>query len=171
MINFSIFKKGKKDADYHRQQVSERGILERIDKVLDEISEEGLKEIYELEERIKRIVNDPRTRGALENFIGTKEVTKEVKLTKPAPKQNDKKPKKVEPIDVTPKIDLGDIKEEFAETPIDEPVEEPAEVPTEETVEVAAEEPVEVPVEETVEETSQETMEIPVEEPKEEAKE
>lgn len=171
MINFSIFKKGKKDADYHRQQVSERGILERIDKVLDEISEEGLKEIYELEERIKRIVNDPRTRGALENFIETKEVTKEVKPAKPAPKQNDKKPKKVEPIDVTPKIDLGDIKKESAETPIDKPVEDPAEVHIEETVEVDVEDPVEVPAVETEEENSQETTEIPVEEPKEETKE
>lgn len=160
MINFSIFKKDNKNSFFHRQQVSERGLLERIDKILDEISEEGLKEIFEVEERLKHIVNDPRTRIAMSRF------SKEAKSA-------------VKPIDVTPNKTKKTPKQEVVEKPVEEPVE----VPTEETVEVAVEEsvevpaeetpveePVEVPVEETVEETSQETTEIPVEEPKEETK-
>ena len=159
MINFSIFNKGKKDADYHRQQVSERGILERIDKVLDEISEEGLKEIYELEERIKQIVNDPRTRMALGKFN---------KEEKPA----------VKPIDVTPKETPKKTKQtpkKTKEAPKEEPVEVDAEVPVEEPIEVPVEEPkeevVETPIEEPVEVPAEENVEVPVEETKEETQE
>ena len=165
MINFSIFKKDNKNSFFHRQQVSERGLLERIDKILNEISEEGLKEIFEVEERLKHIVNDPRTRIAMSKF------SKEAKSA-------------VKPIDVTPKKTketpkqegVEETVEEPVEVPVEEtveetPVEEPAEVPTEETVEVDVEDPVEVHVEETIEEASQETTEIPAEEPKEETKE
>lgn len=149
MINFSIFKKDNKNSFFHRQQVSERGLLERIDKILDEISEEGLKEIFEVEERLKHIVNDPRTRIAMSKF------SKEAKTA-------------VKPVDVTPKIDLGDIKEKSTETPIDEPVEDPAEVPVEETVKVDVEDQVEVPVEETADAAAEESVEVPVDETVEE---
>ena len=91
MINFSIFKKDNKNSFFHRQQVSERGLLERIDKILDEISEEGLKEIFEVEERLKHIVNDPRTRIAMSKF--SKEAKTAVKSVDVTPEETPKKTK------------------------------------------------------------------------------
>ena len=79
MLNLSIFIKSlNPDADYHRQQVSERGILEQIDNLNESLLKiEGMEpklinEFYKVLDTIETSltlnVNDPRTRMALMSF-------------------------------------------------------------------------------------------------------
>ena len=78
MQNLAIFHESNKDAAYYRQQVSERGILEKIDALnngllmIKGVDEENLARIYELlnevEISLNKNANDPCTRMALQKF-------------------------------------------------------------------------------------------------------
>jgi len=78
MQNLAIFHESNKDAAYYRQQVSERGILEKIDAFNERLLEiegvtvENLPLVYEVlnevEISLNKNANDPRTRMALQNF-------------------------------------------------------------------------------------------------------
>ena len=94
MQNLAIFHESNKDAAYYRQQVSERGILEKIDALngvllkIEGATVEDLPQIYEVlnevETSLNKNANDPRTRMALESF-------KQEPEKKPA-KEPEKKP-------------------------------------------------------------------------------
>ena len=78
MQNLAIFLESNKDAAYYRQQVSERGILEKIDALngvllkIEGATVEDLPQIYEVlnevETSLNKNANDPRTRMALNSF-------------------------------------------------------------------------------------------------------
>lgn len=78
MQNLAIFHESNKDAAYYRQQVSERGILEKIDAFneglleIEGVTVENLPLVYEVlnevEISLNKNANDPRTRMALQNF-------------------------------------------------------------------------------------------------------
>ena len=78
MQNLAIFHESNKDAAYYRQQVSERGILEKIDAFneglleIEGVTMENLPLVYEVlnevEISLNKNANDPRTRMALQNF-------------------------------------------------------------------------------------------------------
>ena len=84
MFNFAHFIPGTLDADYLRQQVSERGILEKID-ALNELVKQCLgkdqsmtdfyRMIADIEDNLNRNMNDPRARNLINAF--TKEPTPE----------------------------------------------------------------------------------------------
>lgn len=86
MFNFAHFIPGTLNADYLRQQVSERGILEKID-VLNELVKQCLgkdrsmtdfyRMIADIEDNLNRNMNDPHARNLINTF------TKE-----PIPKDN-----------------------------------------------------------------------------------
>lgn len=85
MQNLAIFHESNKDAAYYRQQVSERGILEKIDALnegflkIEGVTVKNLPLVYEVlnlvyeelnevEISLNKNANDPRTRMALQNF-------------------------------------------------------------------------------------------------------
>ena len=82
MFNFAYFIPGTLDADYMRQQVSERGVLEKID-ALNELVKQCLgknqsmsdfyRMITDIEDNLNRNMNDPRARNLINTF--TKEPT------------------------------------------------------------------------------------------------
>ena len=82
MFNFAHFIPGTLDADYLRQQVSERGILEKID-ALNELvkqclgKDQSMSDFYrmiaDIEDNLNRNMNDPRARSLINTF--TKEPT------------------------------------------------------------------------------------------------
>ena len=84
MFNFAHFIPGTLDADYLRQQVSERGILEKID-ALNELvkqclgKDQSMSDFYQMiadiEDNLNRNMNDPRARNLINTF--TKEPTPE----------------------------------------------------------------------------------------------
>lgn len=95
MQNLAIFHESNKDAAYYRQQVSERGILEKIDAFNEGLLEikgvtvENLPLVYEVlnevEISLNKNANDPRTRMALQNFAIVDEKVEE----KTAPTEDD----------------------------------------------------------------------------------
>lgn len=85
MQNLAIFLESNKDAAYYRQQVSERGILEKIDDLnegllnIKGVTEENLPLVYEMlnevEISLNKNANDPRTRMVLQKFTIDEEKT------------------------------------------------------------------------------------------------
>ena len=77
MFNFAHFIPGTLDADYLRQQVSERGVLEKID-ALNELVKQCLSKdqsmsdfyrmIADIEDNLNRNMNDPRARNLINTF-------------------------------------------------------------------------------------------------------
>ena len=77
MFNFAHFIPGTLDADYMRQQVSERGILEKID-ALNELvkqclgKDQSMSDFYrmiaDIEDNLNRNMNDPRARNLINTF-------------------------------------------------------------------------------------------------------
>lgn len=78
MVNFARFIPGTQDADFMRQQVSERGVLEKIDAV-NEVIKRGLGEdesisdfykmIADIEDNLNRNMNDPRAKRMVNTFV------------------------------------------------------------------------------------------------------
>ena len=91
MQNLAIFHESNKDAAYYRQQVSERGILEKIDAFneglleIEGVTMENLPLVYEVlnevEISLNKNANDPRTRMALQNFTIDNEKAEEKAAT------------------------------------------------------------------------------------------
>lgn len=87
MQNLTIFHESNKDAAYYRQQVSERGILEKIDTFneglleIEGVTEKDLPLVYEVlnevEISLNKNANDPRTRMALQDFTVVDEKVEE----------------------------------------------------------------------------------------------
>lgn len=80
MVNFARFIPGTPDADYMRQQVSERGILEKIDAVNEVIKRglgenESISDFYkmnaDIEDNLNRNMNDPRAKRMVNTFVDT----------------------------------------------------------------------------------------------------
>ena len=77
MFNFAHFIPGTLDADYLRQQVSERGVLEKID-ALNELvkqclgKDQSMSDFYrmiaDIEDNLNRNMNDPRARNLINTF-------------------------------------------------------------------------------------------------------
>lgn len=98
MVNLARFIPGTPDADYMRQQVSERGILEKIDAV-NAVIKRGLGEEYsvvdfykmiaDIENNLNRNMNDPRAKNLVNTF--TEEPKAEVKKETPKASVVDKK--------------------------------------------------------------------------------
>lgn len=92
MVNFARFIPGTPDADYMRQQVSERGILEKIDAV-NEVIKRGLGEnesisdfykmIADIEDNLNRNMNDPRAK----RMVNTFDEAPKAEMKKETPKQ------------------------------------------------------------------------------------
>ena len=98
MMNFARFIPGTPDADYMRQQVSERGILEKIDAVNETIERclgEGhsvseisdfYKMITDIEHNLNQNMNDPRAKNLVNTFDEVPETPKtEMKKETPKP--------------------------------------------------------------------------------------
>lgn len=98
MMNFARFIPGTPDADYMRQQVSERGVLEKIDAV-NAVIKRGLGEEYsvvdfykmiaDIEDNLNRNMNDPRAKNLVNTF--TEEPKADVKKETPKAPVVDKK--------------------------------------------------------------------------------
>lgn len=94
-MNFARFIPGTPDADYMRQQVSERGILEKIDAV-NETIKHGLGEchpvseisdfykmINDIEHNLNQNMNDPRAKNLVNTFTEAPKVETKKETTKP----------------------------------------------------------------------------------------
>lgn len=98
MMNFARFIPGTPDADYMRQQVSERGVLENID-ALNEVVKgcfgEGqpisdfYKMIADIEDNLNKNMNDPRAKSLVNTFPEASKT--EVKVETPKAPVVDKK--------------------------------------------------------------------------------
>lgn len=131
MQNLAIFHESNKDAAYYRQQVSERGVLEKIDALNDGllringIDEENLSRIYEvlndIEISLNKNANDPRTRMALQDFTV---VDEKVEETAPATEDDNTEEHTEETQESTGKTDPAedtDGIQKLAEEPTGEP--------------------------------------------------
>lgn len=115
MLNFARFIQGTPDADWLRQQVSERGILGKIDKINEFVNKaleaEGIgkpEEFWQvldmIEESLRRNMNDPRAKMLVMSYgtIENKKVAAVVGNKKPEPEHeptgedNDESLKKAE---------------------------------------------------------------------------
>lgn len=94
-MNFARFIPGTPDADFMRQQVSERGILEKIDAVNETIKRclgEGhpvseisdfYKMINDIEHSLNQNMNDPRAKNLVNTFTETPKVETKKETPKP----------------------------------------------------------------------------------------
>jgi hypothetical protein len=95
MMNFARFIPGTPDADFMRQQVSERGILEKIDAVNETIERclgEGhpvseisdfYKMINDIEHSLNQNMNDPRAKNLVNTFTEAPKVETKKETPKP----------------------------------------------------------------------------------------
>lgn len=102
MVNFARFIPGTPDADFMRQQVSERGVLEKIDAV-NEVIKRGLGEEYsvtevtdfykmiaDIEDNLNRNMNDPRAKRMANTFVDARKEEKPATPKVAAPKVEEK---------------------------------------------------------------------------------
>lgn len=99
MVNLARFIPGTPDADYMRQQVSERGILEKIDTV-NAVIKRGLGEEYsmvdfykmiaDIEDNLNRNMNDPRAKLMANTFVDAHKEEKPAAPKVAAPKVEEK---------------------------------------------------------------------------------
>lgn len=99
MVNFARFIPGTPDADFMRQQVSERGVLEKIDAV-NEVIKRGLGEnesisdfykmIADIEDNLNRNMNDPRAKRMVNTFVDAHKEEKPAAPKVAAPKVEEK---------------------------------------------------------------------------------
>jgi hypothetical protein len=107
MVNFARFIPGTPDADFMRQQVSERGVLEKIDAV-NEVIKRGLGEdksisdfykmIADIEDNLNRNMNDPRAKRMANTFVDTHKEEKPAAPKVAAPKVEEKADTKPETV-------------------------------------------------------------------------